>query len=62
VEEASILRKHGRQILRNRWNVGGGSSPLGGPDETEIFPSRRNSNHDPRKRQPINKVHKNGDG
>jgi hypothetical protein len=49
-------------IPRDRWNVGDGSSPLGGPDETELLPGSRNSNHDPRRRQPvISKVHKNGD-
>jgi hypothetical protein len=61
VEEASILRKQGRPTPRNRENVGGGYSPLGGPDGTEMFPCTRNSNHDPRKRQPVSEVHENGD-
>jgi hypothetical protein len=31
-------------------------------DGTEMFLSVRNSSHDPKKRQPISKVHKNGAG
>jgi hypothetical protein len=31
----------------------------GGSGGTEIFLKARNSNHDPRKRQPISDVHKN---
>jgi hypothetical protein len=49
-------------IPKNRWNVGVGSSLLGGPVGTQMSPSVRNSNHDLRKRQPISKVYKNGDG
>jgi hypothetical protein len=51
-----------KEIPRNRWNTEGGSSPLGGPDRTEMFSLERNSNHDPQKRQPVSKAHKNGDG
>jgi hypothetical protein len=48
-----------KEIPRKGWNVEGGFSSLGGPGGTEMFLCIRNSNHDSRKRQPINKVHKN---
>jgi hypothetical protein len=48
-------------IARSTWNMAVGSSLLGDPDGAEMFPHMRNSNHVPRKRQSINKVHKNGD-
>jgi hypothetical protein len=50
-----------KEISRNRWYVRGGTNLLGDPDGTKMFPHVRNSKHNPRKRQPINKVHTNGD-
>jgi hypothetical protein len=60
MEEALILRND-RQRNATEQIEQGGSSPLGGPDGTEMFPCRRNLNQ-PRKRQPISKAHQNGDG
>jgi hypothetical protein len=46
-----------KEIPRNRWNVGGGSSSLGHPVGSETFLYSRNSNQEKR---TISKVHKNG--
>jgi hypothetical protein len=63
VEEAPILRKHDKVPRTHRMGRGrSGSSFLGGPAGTDGLSYIRNPNCDTKKRQPISKVHKNGDG
>jgi hypothetical protein len=62
VEKALILRKHGRQRnTKEQMECGGWIHSPGRPIWNRDVPCARNSNCDPRKRQPISKVHKKGD-